>query len=199
MDDSKRSGLEKAIYQVEAAIKKRKADNATNLTTLEHLKKLLSDQDEEKTVAGSQNTLSPKNKTPQVTEKDVAPTSNAGDDQLEGVENPLQLLARASDLRIASPLTPPGASASTPGTWLSASEHGPYMDVQRFFLPMKANFDQGPGLDPIDVGLVTFEEAEMLLTYFHKHLAHTRMYFSTPRDIAACINSHRHQVEHTSL
>jgi len=52
------------------------------------------------------------------------------------------------------------------------------MDVQRFFLPMKANLDQGPGLDPIEVGLVTVEESEMLLAYFHKHLAHTRMYLS---------------------
>jgi hypothetical protein len=177
VDNSKRSGLEKAIYQVEEAIKKRKADNTTNLTTLAHLKKLLSDQGEEKTVGGSQATLSPDEKTLQVTETDVAPTSNAGDDQLEGVENPLQLLARASDLRIASPLTPPGGNASTPGTWLSGSEHGPYLDVQRFFLPMKANLDQGPGLDPVDVGLVTLEEAEMLLTYFHKNLAHTRKYF----------------------
>jgi hypothetical protein len=170
--------LEKAIYQVEEAIKKRKADNTTNLTTLEHLKKLLSDRGEEKTIEESQTTLSPDDKTPQIIEKDVAPTSNAGDDQLEGVENPLQLLARASDLRIASPLTPPdGGSASTPGTWLSGSEHGPYLDVQRFFLPMKANLDQGPGLDPVDVGLVTLDEAEMLLTYFHKFLAHTREYY----------------------
>jgi hypothetical protein len=86
------------------------------------------------------------------------------------------LLARASDLRIASPLTPPDGTVSTPGTWLTGSEHGPYMDVQRFFLPMKANLDQGPGLDPVEVGLVTVEEAEMLLAYFHKHLAHTRKY-----------------------
>lgn len=28
---------------------------------------------------------------------------------------------------------------------------------------MKANLDQGSGLDPIDVGLVTKDEAEMLL------------------------------------
>lgn len=48
------------------------------------------------------------------------------------------------------------------------------MDVHRFFLPMKASLDQGPGLDPIDVGLVTLDEAETLLAYFHKHLAHTR-------------------------
>ncbi|KAH4111960.1 hypothetical protein HBH47_233060 [Parastagonospora nodorum] len=171
---NKRSGLEKAIYQVEEAIKKRKADNTTNLTTLEHLKKLLGEKDgEEKHTQTNHSTTSPSNHVKPLAEKDVTPTSNGGDDQLEGVENPLQLLARASDLRIASPLTPPGGSISTPGTWLS-SEHGPYMDVQRFFLPMKANLDQGPGLDPIEVGLVTFEEAEMLLAYFHKHLAHTR-------------------------
>lgn len=171
--------MEKAIYQVEEAIKKRKADNTTNLTTLEHLKKLLSDEGGEgKHIDASHSITSSNIDAKPLPEKEIAPTSNAGDDQLEGVENPLQLLARASDLRIASPLTPPGGSISTPGTWLS-SEHGPYMDVQRFFLPMKANLDQGPGLDPIEVGLVTAEEAEMLLAYFHKHLAHTRMYLSS--------------------
>jgi hypothetical protein len=99
----------------------------------------------------------------------------SSDDQLalEGVENPLQLLARASDLRIASPTTRNG-SVSTPSSHIHASENGPFLDVHRFFLPMKATLDQGPGLDPIDVGLVTLEEAELLLTYFHQNLAHTR-------------------------
>jgi hypothetical protein len=166
--------LEKAIYQVEEAIKRRKSDNTTNQTTLEHLRSLLSDgqRAEEKPSNASDTPSSPDEK-PLVAEKDVATTSSDDQLALEGVENPLQLLARASDLRIASPNTV-HASVSTPGSHINASENGPFLDVHRFFLPMKASLDQGPGLDPIDVGLVTLEEAELLLSYFHENLAHTR-------------------------
>jgi hypothetical protein len=167
--------LEKAIYQVEEAIKKRKYDNTTNQTTLEHLKRLLSDDQraEEIPSKASDTSSSLHDTSPPVVDRDV--TGISSDDQLalEGVENPLQLLARASDLRIASPTTHNG-SASTPGSHMNASENRPFLDVHRFFLPMKATLDQGPGLDPIDVGLVTMEEAELLLAYFHQNLAHTR-------------------------
>lgn len=172
---SKRSGLEKAIYQVEEAIKKRKSDATTNQTTLEHLKKLLSeDQKGDEEAVRASNASSSPNNTPPNPEHDAVGTSS-NDDQLalEGVENPLQLLARASDLRIASPHTLKG-SVSTPGSRTNGGDEGPYLDIQHFFLPMKASLDQGPGLDPIDVGLVTLDEAQMLLAYFHKHLAHTR-------------------------
>jgi hypothetical protein len=171
---SKRSGLEKAIYQVEAAIKKKKSDNITNRTTLEHLKKLLNDNEAtEKPFEITDTKASDSNTTPLGIEKDFAGTSSDDQLALEGVENPLQLLARASDLRITSPHTLDD-STSTSGSRLNPSEHGPYLDVQSFFLPMKASLDQGPGLDPIDVGLVTLDEAEMLLAYFHQKLAHTR-------------------------
>jgi hypothetical protein len=86
------------------------------------------------------------------------------DDQLavEDVENPLQLLARASDLRIATPQSYIQSTAS-PETRFNGSEQSAFLDVHHFFLPMKAHLDQGSGLDPIDVGLVTKDEAEMLL------------------------------------
>jgi hypothetical protein len=99
---------------------------------------------------------------PQVTAKDVIGTSS--DDQLavEDVENPLQLLARASDLRIATPQSYNQSTGSPEGRF-NGSEQSAFLDVHRFFLPMKASLDQGPGLDPIDVGLVTKDEAQMLL------------------------------------
>jgi hypothetical protein len=171
--DSKRSGLEKAIYQVEAAIKKRKSDNTTNQATLEHLKKLLSNEKAAKSSIGNAGTSVLPDDTPTAIEKDTVRTSSDDQLALEGVENPLQLLARASDLRNASPHTLDG-SISTPSSRMVGSEHGPYLDVHSFFLPIKSSLDQGHGLDPIDVGLVTLEEAEMLLTYFHLKLAHTR-------------------------
>jgi hypothetical protein len=174
LSPSKRSGLEKAIHQVEEAIKKRRSDSSTNQTTLEHLKSLLGDyQRAEEKPSIASDTPSSHDDTPPVAEKYIAATSSDDQLALEGVENPLQLLARASDLRIASPNTV-NASVSTPGSHINTSENGPFMDVHRFFLPMKASLDQGPGLDPIDVGLVTLQEAELLLAYFHQNLAHTR-------------------------
>lgn len=168
--DSKRSGLEKAIYQVEEAIKKRKSDITTNHTTLEHLKKLLSAENEAK--HPNLPTQEPSHANVKQ-EREVAGPINDDHLALEDVENPLQLLARASDLRIASPHSLDN-STSTPGSRLNGCDPANVLDVHRFFLPMKAHLDQGPGLDPIDVGLVTREEAEMLLAYFHKRLAHTR-------------------------
>lgn len=52
-------------------------------------------------------------------------------------------------------------SASTPGQ--NGSVQSEYLDVHGFFLPMKAKLDQGPGMDPIEIGLVTLDEAESLL------------------------------------
>lgn len=88
----------------------------------------------------------------------------SSDDQLavEDVENPLQLLARASDLRITSPHTLDNP-ISSPGSKMNGSEQSAFLDVHQFFLPMKVNLDQGQGYDPIDVGLVTKDEAKTLL------------------------------------
>jgi hypothetical protein len=172
---SKRSGLEKAIFQVEEAIKKRKSDTPSHRNTLEQLQKLLSEaQNDNGTPSdhtpGLDNINDPfasdtRDMKPPTTlqhsERDHA--GGSSDDQLavEDVENPLQLLARASDLRITSPLE---NVVSTPGSKINGSEHSAFLDVHQFFLPMKANFDQGPGYDPIDIGLVTKDEAEALLT-----------------------------------
>jgi hypothetical protein len=159
---SKRSGLEKAIYQVEEAIKKRKYDAVTSQSTLQHLQKLLNETQGDDGASRDFNTSPASEVHTHVSSKEVVGT--ASDDQLaiEDVENPLQLLARASDLRIATPQSYDQSTAS-PGTRINGSEQSAFLDVHRFFLPVKASLDQGPGLDPIDVGLVTLDEAEMLL------------------------------------
>ncbi|KAF1942950.1 hypothetical protein EJ02DRAFT_502497 [Clathrospora elynae] len=170
---NKRSGLEKAIYQVEEAIKKRRLDDVSSQSTLQHLQKLLDEAQGEDGFTQEHATESSLDGHGRLSAKDIARTSS--DDQLavEDVENPLQLLARASDLRIATPQSH-HHSSGTPEGRFNGSEQSAFLDVHRFFLPMKASLDQGPGLDPIDVGLVTVDEAEMLLQYFHKKLAHTR-------------------------
>ncbi|KAF2737230.1 hypothetical protein EJ04DRAFT_594204 [Polyplosphaeria fusca] len=177
---NKRTGLEKAIYQIEEAIKKSKADTLTNTGTLEQLQGLLqvarSGADlPESTGTGSINSNS------FLQERDLI-TGQSSDDQLalDDAENPLQLLARASDLRITSPQSS-GAlknyadpTTSTPSSRNIYSDQEDWSDIRHFFRPMKATWDQGPNLDPIKIGLVTLEEAETLMSYFHAKLAHTR-------------------------
>ncbi|KAF2265247.1 Zn(II)2Cys6 transcription factor [Lojkania enalia] len=164
---NKRTGLEKAIYQIEEAIRKSKSENMSSSSTLEQLRSLLGEapgglQDTADTASSTSATF--------VSERD----GTASDDQLalDDAENPLQLLARASDLRLTSPkLTEP---SSSPSSRYLLSEQEERSDVHRFFLPMKAALDQGPDVDPIDIGLVTLEEAETLLSFFYENLAHTR-------------------------
>lgn len=159
---------------MEEAIKKRKSDAPAHRNTLEQLQKLLNEaQDDDGTPSAQTPALNsisepfssdPRDMKPpaalQQSERDHA--GGSSDDQLavEDVENPLQLLARASDLRITSPLD---NTISTPGSKMNGSEHSAYLDVHQFFLPMKANIDQGQGYDPIDIGLVSEAEANTLL------------------------------------
>lgn len=171
---SKRSGLEKAIFQVEEAIKKRKSDAPSHRQTLEQLQKLLSEaQDDDSSPTAQTPGLGSANDPFAPDTRDMKPPAalqhserdhvgGSSDDQfaVEDVENPLQLLARASDLRIVSPEN----HVPTPGSRVNGSEHSAFLDVHQFFLPMKANLDQGAGYDPINIGLVTKEEAETLLT-----------------------------------
>ncbi|KAH7128300.1 hypothetical protein B0J11DRAFT_267172 [Dendryphion nanum] len=167
---SKRTGLDKAIFQIEEAIKKSRSDSFSKEGTLEQLQQLLG---EVRGVQEASDADAASISIPQLTERDGS--GHPSDDQLalDDAENPLQLLARASDLRLTSPQSG-DASASTPGSRYYTNESNDAVDVHRFFLPMKAYLDQGPDLDPIDVGLVTLEEADMLLSFFHDRLAHTR-------------------------
>lgn len=86
---------------------------------------------------------------------------------LDDAENPLQLLARASDLQLSPtgmrhvPKSPiplsegPSFLQSTPPGELSAKS---------FFVPTRANLDIGPEVDPVELGLVTFDESESLFS-----------------------------------
>lgn len=108
----------------------------------------------------------------------------ANEDQLalDDAENPLQLLARASDLRLSTPQSSqgftPGGPAATPSDGHSRSDSTKLSEVQYFFQPMRATLDLGPkyelDTDPIVLGLVSEAEAETLVTYFYDKLAHTR-------------------------
>lgn len=88
---------------------------------------------------------------------------------LDDAENPLQLLARASDLQLfptgvrhveRSAVPPSVAPLAMPQ---ESSDLGD-VSAKSFFVPAQANLDVGPALDPVDLGLVTFEESESLFS-----------------------------------
>lgn len=85
---------------------------------------------------------------------------------VEDAENPLQLLARASNLH----MSPGSSHGQSPGTATShqpastiAEELDPELRyVENFFGTTAFNIDRAEGYDPVELGLVTEEEAETL-------------------------------------
>lgn len=86
---------------------------------------------------------------------------------LDDAENPLQLLARASDLQL-SPTGMRRAPKSPPPLFQGPSfiQGTPIGEpsAKSFFVPARANLDIGPEVDPIELGLVTFDESESLFS-----------------------------------
>lgn len=85
---------------------------------------------------------------------------------VDDAENPLQLLARASNLHLSPESShgqSPGTAVSHPAASIVADENDPEMrQVEVFFGTTHFNVDRGEDYDPIEIGLVTEEEAEML-------------------------------------
>lgn len=165
---SKRTGLAKAIFQVEQAIHQMqsgRSDPKTNDAALhlEHLLNAVRDlpQSERNTNNGEAH-QDDYSSLPNAPSEDYSPSNPSSPDSstpvtavadypLNDAENPLQLLAHASDLSRLR-LNP-----------------GPYQDqdqstelVQAFFSPLKPKIDASPEMDPIELGLVTQAEAEEL-------------------------------------
>ncbi|KAL2268452.1 hypothetical protein VTJ83DRAFT_3298 [Remersonia thermophila] len=95
---------------------------------------------------------------------------------VDDAENPLQLLARASDLHV-SPKPGVDHMAAEAAAHARSRQGRPgdrISEVERFFKLSQFNLDIGPDLDPISLGLLTPEEAETLFGFFHHNLAHTR-------------------------
>ncbi|KAI8282734.1 Satratoxin biosynthesis SC1 cluster transcription factor SAT9 [Colletotrichum sp. SAR11_57] len=98
---------------------------------------------------------------------------------IDDAENPLQLLARASNLQL-SPKPITGLSPKQPGPRVSRKKQQQQqqvdqpeedLEMQSFFTSVRVNLDVGDDIDPITMGLVTEEEAESLFVF---KLAHTR-------------------------
>lgn len=163
---SKRTGLAKAIYQVEQAItqlQSGRSNSKTNEAAL-HLEHLLAAVrgipddhppavDDYPQSAGelpnapsegysASNTSSPDTSTP---------VTAVVDYPLNDAENPLQLLAHASDL---------SRLRLHPGSYQDSDQSSE--PVQAFFSPLRPKIDVSPDMDPIELGLVTQSEAEEL-------------------------------------
>ena len=87
---------------------------------------------------------------------------------LEDAENPLQLLARASDLPISPHHLPPAPDHPTPAAVASHSEQSRFsnenQDLRTFFGPLAPHLDVGEDIDPIDMGFVTSSETDVLFS-----------------------------------
>ncbi|KAE8387360.1 hypothetical protein BDV23DRAFT_128609 [Aspergillus alliaceus] len=176
---NKRKGLEKALHQIEQAIKRPNPDalesNAAQkiISSLQDLlnktqgHQLQSETDDLSDTDQPHNSPSPRG-------------IDTGDNlTLDDAENPLQLLARASDLQLSPteecdahkwrPLT-----SSQPAEVSQNSSQDNASAAKSFFAPVKANLDLGPDMDPVDLGLVTLNEAESLFAFFYRDIAHTR-------------------------
>ncbi|KAJ5130205.1 uncharacterized protein N7515_006244 [Penicillium bovifimosum] len=172
---NKRKGLEKAIHQIEQAIKRPRADSSSD--TDAH-KAILSLQELLSQVQG--DSTQTEDGFPEVADRPrmSPPNDNHAEESLnlDDAENPLQLLARASDLQL-SPTevrrAPRSPLSGTPAGFLQSPITGE-PSAKAFFIPTRAHLDVGPDVDPVDLGLVTFDEAESLFSFFYQNLAHTR-------------------------
>lgn len=178
MSSSKRDGLEKAVYRIEQAIKRSKAEGgrSEDSESIHHLENLLGDaQRILPNVPTCETNLSYQGQQPAdqdgsaLTGHEQIPDQNSDDHfAVDDAENPLQLLARASDLSGPPPLssdsfTNAAALLSHDNQFPSPSESGGQR-LQTFFGPFRPSLDVGEAIDPIEMGLATEDEAQSLLT-----------------------------------
>jgi hypothetical protein len=204
---NKRSGLEKAIHQVEQALKKSKgshvgfdADKEIDLRQLIDQSQTNGSEDTPTRTQSSSAGIGQPFSSPAFTDQNVTNISSEPDgsypslptsysralsiphhdersekaDELavDNADNPLQLLAMASSMPNQSPstvITPsPGAFAGhTP-------RESDDTELQQFFGSMIPVLDNTSDIDPIEMGLVTQDEADYLFKYFYDNLQHTR-------------------------
>ena len=81
---------------------------------------------------------------------------------VDDAENPLQLLARASDLSV--PPSQPSSGPRSFGSLHSRMDSTQDYDLKLFFGPFRPSLDVGEDIDPVDMGFVTPEEADVLFT-----------------------------------
>ncbi|PYH88494.1 Zn(II)2Cys6 transcription factor [Aspergillus ellipticus CBS 707.79] len=193
---NKRKGVEKALHQIEQAIKRPRNDTLGDKTA----QKLISDLQDllNNTVAEkAHDEFDDLSEDPDQPCRYLSPHDNNAEDNLslDDAENPLQLLARASDLQLSPnevrdlskwPIaTSPRAAGGLQSSTLVDSDA-----AQSYFVPFRASLDIGSDIDPIDIGLITSNEAESLFSFFYQYLAHTRWGLDPLVHTASFVRSH---------
>ena len=190
--------MERAIYQVEQHLKRSK-DGTSELTVEAEadLRQMISDpqsspllrrQSSSAALANGNQQQFPQPRGELMQAASTATTDNSHEvspaeqaekpDELalNNADNPLQLLAMASVLPGQSPSTTMSTSPSgVVVPQVTANEGaGDHNELQQFFGSLMPRLDNSPDLDPINLGLVTQEEADSLFAYFYERLSHTR-------------------------
>ena len=180
-DNSKRDGLEKAVYQIEQAIKRSKTGEhrSEGDQDVQHLRSLLNEAQgllprqlpngldpsfrHQRTPSQDQSVLHQQNQYGSALPATNLAVLQPSDENFEvnDAENPLQLLARASDLSAL-----PNQTSYTVSHSSLSQTRNPTMasdpELQAFFGPFRPSLDVGTDNDPIDLGLATEEEANTL-------------------------------------
>lgn len=167
---SKRTGLDKALYQIDQAVKRARSaaqKNPEDDRILTHLQDLLSGANSPD-VAQTRYSASGDGEEDAYSEEEeeqdpvVMPEFIQRTQQslaIDDAENPLQLLARASYIQP----SPDSRHGNSPQQAHTASTTGQTEDeIQAFFAPAQAHLDVGPDLDPVTLGLVSEDEADKL-------------------------------------
>lgn len=182
---SKRVGLDKALFQVEQAVKRAKTGKQRTVEDgriLTHIRNLMSQidrndfspdqasssQDRHEDDGASSSDDAEELTDPAASQAVPSELSNARQTEeslaVDDAENPLQLLARASYFQ---PSRDTGSHRS-PGhvrkRGIASSGNPESMSVEAFFSGATVSLDVGSDIDPIDLGLVTEEEAESLFS-----------------------------------
>jgi hypothetical protein len=171
--NSKRDGLEKAVYRIEQEIKRSKTRRPSeDERNPYHLQSLLTEAQgllpSEMRPPYASNFHNGDDGSTSYQQSGAVGFSGSGgqssDDQLpvDDAENPLQLLARATDLSHQTNTTPNAANEPSPMFSTPRPGTGKDQDLQIFFGPFHPSLDVEPETDPIEMGLVTHDEAHTL-------------------------------------
>ncbi|EGU87667.1 hypothetical protein FOXB_01823 [Fusarium oxysporum f. sp. conglutinans Fo5176] len=179
----KRTGLDKALYQIDQAVKRARSASQKNPEDdriLNHLQELLSNANTPEHATTRGYSVSGDGDEDAYSEEEEEQDPVAMPDfiqrtqqslAIDDAENPLQLLARASYIQP----SPESRHGNSPQQAHTASTQGQTEDeIQAFFAPAQVHLDVGHDVDPVSLGLVSEEEADKLFNFFHRNLAHTR-------------------------
>ncbi|OAA37862.1 Transcription factor [Metarhizium rileyi] len=188
---NKRIGLEKALFQVEQAVKRARSGQQQTVEddkVLTQIRALMGHLDGTECslsrsshyqVNGDGETSSAAEEEDVTDQTSISDFAQQTEESLaiDDAENPLQLLARASYFQPSRDLLSPSSPQHSRRKGATSAEIIGAASLESFFTGAKVNLDACSDIDPIELGLVTEEEADSLFSYFHANLSHTRWGF----------------------